>query len=455
MTRKSEELVSQLVRRRMEPDWLAERRAAAWQLYKQLPAYRTTQSDLTQRPIDPVAATEKALHCPEEGLTNLSRYFEQTSRNRLIFVNDIVTVYEMEAELVEQGVLLAELSLAARLFPSRVRPYLGRLLEAGENPCTALNEAIWNAGAILYIPAGVQVKQPIQLWWHRTRGGGQLHPRLLVVACEGSEATVVLGETSELTEAASSVQAVEVYARKNARVRVAAVQEQAAPLTRVALLKARAESGALVDWSYADLGAGYTVARVENELLGEASAARLQAGVLGQGAQHLDLTLHARHVGRGTQSDMQVRAVLQDTAKTVCQAVSQIERGAVGTNATQEARMLLLDKSAQASPIPMRLIAEEDVRCDHAVSVERLAQESLFYLMSRGLPREAAQALLIRAFLAPLTDRLPVEALADVLVARLEARVEARLAEEAATADRLDTEPNAPHGNRTEGNSSE
>ena len=413
------DLVQRLICRRLEPDWLRQFREQALKHYETLPAPVFEKSDLSKRRTGSFAKTKPPRKSPEEFL--LQTPFHAHNQNRIVFANETVTDHAMQPSLAEQGILFADLSLAVRTFPRLVEPHLGQALPPNADRWVALNSAIWNAGLFLYVPKKKSITLPLHAWWTRTAGGGELHGRLLVVAEENSEVTLLVGDVSELEEDAFSTFVAEVFAKRGARVRIALLHEQAAPMTRLSYHRARVARDARVHWLFADGGTGCTVADIASHLEEDGSASTLHGLALGSASQHLDLTLRTEHRARHTASDMKSRALLTDHAKTISRAVSEIAKGAVGTNSTQEERLLLLSKTAQAHPIPMLLIAEEDVRCDHAVSVGSLPADQLFYLMARGLTQADAKRLLLRSFLHPVTA--PIPGLEDALHDLLDRRV--------------------------------
>jgi Fe-S cluster assembly protein SufD len=64
---------------------------------------------------------------------------------------------------------------------------------------------------------------------------------------------------------------------------------------------------------------------------------------------------------------------------------------------------LLLSDNAKAEAIPDLEILTDDVKCSHAASISRIPESQLFYLMSRGIPRSAAEDLIVNGFLENTT----------------------------------------------------
>jgi Fe-S cluster assembly protein SufD len=79
------------------------------------------------------------------------------------------------------------------------------------------------------------------------------------------------------------------------------------------------------------------------------------------------------------------------------------------TDGYQANRNLVLSKEARADSIPGLEILTDDVRCTHGATVGKIDNEQIFYLESRGLPRETAQRLIVEGFFDPIMQRIPFE----------------------------------------------
>jgi len=98
-----------------------------------------------------------------------------------------------------------------------------------------------------------------------------------------------------------------------------------------------------------------------------------------------------------------------------------VHPGAVGTDARQTNKNLLLSDSAEIDTRPRLEIFADDVVCSHGAAVGRIDEDALFYLRSRGIAEELARSLLTYAFARELVDRLkwePLQARVDELLAR-------------------------------------
>lgn len=81
---------------------------------------------------------------------------------------------------------------------------------------------------------------------------------------------------------------------------------------------------------------------------------------------------------------------------------------------------MLLSPKVRNRSVPLMLSGEADVDGHHAVTIGKIDENKLFYLMSRGLDREAAKKLIVDAAIAPVLARVPDEALVQEVWARIE-----------------------------------
>ena len=98
----------------------------------------------------------------------------------------------------------------------------------------------------------------------------------------------------------------------------------------------------------------------------------------------------------------------------------RIGKAAVQTQAYQANHNLMLSKTARAETIPMLEILADDVQCKHGASIGPIDDEQAFYLRSRGIPREAAQRLIVMGFVESIVQQIPFEPLQERLRQEIE-----------------------------------
>ena len=89
----------------------------------------------------------------------------------------------------------------------------------------------------------------------------------------------------------------------------------------------------------------------------------------------------------------------------------------------QANRNLILGRDARSDSIPGLEILNNDVRCTHGSTVGKIDQEQLFYLLSRGIPRDEAEMLIIQGFFHDIFSRFVVPEVKDRLWQSIEEKL--------------------------------
>ena len=164
-TRRAVEELSSL---RGEPDWVREKRLAAWEAYEAIPMPTRTdeewrRTDIRRLPIGDVApyATPNGR---VDSVTALQPEVaavlgDEERRAGLTVQVDSSSVFsELSADLAEQGVVFCDLATAIEKYPDLVKQhFMTEAVPVDDNKFAALHGAFWSGGTFVYVPAGVQV----------------------------------------------------------------------------------------------------------------------------------------------------------------------------------------------------------------------------------------------------------------------------------------------------------
>ena len=327
----------------------------------------------------------------------------------------VITESGIEIERVPEGIVFEPLSDA--------QERLGTLVGHDEK-FAAHNAALWKHGLLVVIPKGVHVEQPLYVRIANTVEGGALFFRLLVIAEEGSSATLIEEYTCATPELAGYTNAVaELFVEQNAKLEYVSLQNLSMSTWHFANHHARVERDAELDWVAGGFGSKRGKTRIQNDLAGQGATSRVTGAYFADGDQHLDYDTFQEHMAPNTTSDFAFKGALRDEATAVWRGMIRVEKEAQKTNAYQENRNLMLSEKAHADSIPGLEILANDVRCTHGATLGQVDREQLFYLMSRGLSRAEAERIIVRGFFQDILDRIELEPVRETLGEALEARI--------------------------------
>ena len=188
-------------------------------------------------------------------------------------------------------------------------------------------------------------------------------------------------------------------------------------------IKISVGQSARIEFIAADLGRGDYSADVEIDLQGDDSAAELEAVYFGDGKRKLDFNYVIHQRGKNTSAIMNVRGALTEHSDKIFRGTLDFQRGAKGSTGRELEEVIILSPGTRNRSVPLMLAAEDEVDGHHAVSVGRLDDEKIFYLMSRGLDKSEAERLIVEAAFNPVVEKIPDENLRGELLETLQRRL--------------------------------
>jgi Fe-S cluster assembly protein SufD len=268
---------------------------------------------------------------------------------------------------------------------------------------------------VVHARRGAVTDGPIQLLFLSTQSDVATHPRVLIVAEEVSDLTV-LEEYAGLPEGPYVVNGVtEIAVGPAARVRHVRVQREAAGAFHIATGAVRLERDATYSSVSVALGARISRHNLNVVQAGEGVTVNLDGLALIHERQLADTHSFVDHARSHGTSRQLHKCVVGGQAHAVFNGRILVREGAQLTNSAQASRNLLLSRRAHVDTKPQLEIFADDVKCAHGAAIGQLEADELFYLRSRGLSETAARNLLTYGFAAEIVDRIPVASVAASL----------------------------------------
>ncbi len=338
----------------------------------------------------------------------------------VVFVDGLYSPDHSRIGDLPDGVVISNLRLAAAADSQVVKNHLGSLAALDDHPFAALNTAVLADGAVIHVPAGVEIEHPIQLLF--VAGPNERPtvsaPRILIVAGDGSSVTV-----EERHVGADgwtlSCPVTEIVIETGAVVRHVIVQDESLVTQHLASRHVVLGSRSRYAAQAVSLGGALARTDVHVTLDGEDAEASLDGLYLTASSQQADSHLTVRHRSPRCRSHQLYKGILAGSSRTVFTGRIVVEQDAQKTDATQSNRNLILSDDAVAHSNPQLEILADDVRCTHGSTVGRLDDDAVFYLRSRGIGGDEARRLLTLAFAGEVLDRIPLEDLRDELRQRV------------------------------------
>ena len=322
-----------------------------------------------------------------------------------------------------KGVQILSLEAAITSHAAVVEPHLAKLSLIQTNAFTSLNTAFLRDGIVVVIPAKVVIEQPIEITFASvSEGNGSVsHPRLLIVAGEASQATVLeryVGTGAAFTNAVG-----EVWLGPNAIVDHYKLQEEPVEAFHIASMFLHAARGGTFSSHSLTFGGGLVRNDVIATLDGEGIDCTLNGLYVARGKQLIDNHTTIDHAMPHCGSHEVYKGILADTSRAVFNGKIIVRPDAQKTDAKQTNKALLLSDDANINSKPELEIFANDVKCTHGAAIGQLDDAAMFYLRSRGLGVAESRAMLVRAFAGDILNRVKVEPVREYLDEMLTARL--------------------------------
>ncbi len=430
------EMVARLSEEREEPDWMREKRHIAWSLFEEIPMPASQDEHWRRTNLNTVKWD--ALRLPEsihpEPAPSPGRLFEELHvalnpaehvAGRLVMLNGHVVWHELQPKVAAQGVLFMDLTAAVHHHPDLVRQHLMQAVTPGEGKFAALNGALWNGGAFVYIPRDVKVEQPFEIVIGLQGNNTALFPRVLIIAEAGASAVVVEELVApDHADQAFSAGVSEIITGAGASITYAELQRWGEHVFACNTRRAVQSAHSHVTWNLGYLGGRLSKTFVDSALREDGASCQVYGIYFVRGRQHIDLDLAVHHVARHTYADLLIKGAAHERGRAVFRGLIHIDRVGQQADSYLKNDNLILSKDARIDSIPSLIIDANDVRASHGATVGHLDEEHVFYLQSRGISRALAVRLVTESFFASVLERIEQEhirrKLTEAVISKLE-----------------------------------
>jgi len=414
-----------------DPQWLREARESAWELYESMPMptlkdeewrrtdYRGIRWDEADKIIAANGVTADAV--PD---ANLEPLVGEGEGGQMVFVDGKLVKYEFNEDLARQGVIFTDLQTAATEHEDLVRANLmTKAVLPTDGKFAALHAALWTHGVFLYVPRGKMVELPFHVVMYNTKPGATLGHVLAVVEGAGQATMQVEYASAEAETQSVYIGSTELLVGDAANLTYVALQDWNRETYEFSHQRGRVGRDANLDWIVGAMGGRLIKNYLEIEVDGKGGHGRMSGFFFANQGQMFDLDTQQNHNAPLTTSDLLFKGAAKDDARTLWQGMIKSLPQMQKIDGFQACRNLVLSDDARMDAIPGLEIEADDVMCSHAATFGTLEEEPIYYLMSRGIPRNQAELMVIEGYFDELLDRIPFERVRERLQAAVEAKI--------------------------------
>jgi len=404
------------------PDWFREQQHAAWEKFESVP--RPTRKDQPWRfsnvdllDLAPFKLSGTVSDQARAAILEQSNGLDEVAA-RLVFAGDQLLERDVVSEqLSKRGVIFQPLERAMVEHADLFRKYfMSTEVSLGSAKFAALHQALVSTGTFLFVPRGVEIDQPIEIFHWLAGENATVFPHLLLVTDELAKVTVIEHFRSlDRNQRGFACGVNDLLAGPGAKVTYVCAQNWGDKVVALQMNTTAVDHDASAMSLNLNLGSRYSRFESLSRLVGEGARSDLLAVAVATNEQEFDARTLQDHISPHTASVLLYKNALDDRARCTFGGLIRVEPHAHFTDAYQKVRNLLLSDDSEANSMPGLEILADNVRCTHGATSGQINEEELFYLHSRGIPTKTAQRLIVTGFLNEVIRRLDQPAIADYL----------------------------------------
>jgi Fe-S cluster assembly protein SufB len=405
-----------------EPDWMRDFRLKALEHFQKRPM-PNWGADLTGIDFDDIfyyiRPAEKQGKTWEEVPEYIKNTFEKLGipEAERKFLAGVGAQYESEViyhslreDLEKQGVIFLDMDSGVREHSGLVKKYFGTIIPYNDNKFAALNSAVWSGGSFIYVPPGVRIDVPLQAYFRINAENMGQFERTLIIVDKDAYVHYVEGCTAPTYTTNSLHSAVvEIVVLEGGRCRYTTIQNWSKNVYNLVTKRAAAYKNATMEWVDGNLGSKVTMKYPAVWLMEEGARGEILSVAFASDGQHQDAGGKVVHVAPRTSSQIISKSISKGTGRSSYRGLVKVYKGAEEVRSNVVCDALLLDETSKTDTYPYIEVEEERASIGHEATVSKVAEEQIFYLMSRGLSEDEAMSMIVNGFIEPIAKELPLE----------------------------------------------
>ena len=419
----TEEIVRKISEKKNEPQWMLEYRLKALEVFnsKPVPTWGPDLSDLDINDI--VHYLEPDAKIMSDNWDDVPDYIKSTfdrlgipeaERQSLAGVgaqyDSEVVYHSVHKELTDQGVIYTDIETAIKEHEDLVKQYFMKVITMHDHKFSALHGAVWSGGSFVYVPKGVKVNMPLQSYFRLNAAEAGQFEHTLIIVEEGADLHFIEGcSAPKYKKNVLHAGAVELIVKKGARMRYSTIENWSRNMYNLNTKRAIVDEDGVMEWVSGSFGSRVSMLYPMTILKGERSRCEFTGVTFASSGQYLDTGCKIVHAAPNTSSTVHSKSISKNGGTSFYRGLLNVAANATGAKATVECESLMLDNESRSDTIPIIEINNDSVDIGHEAKIGRISDEAIFYLMSRGISKDEAKAMIVRGFVEPISKELPLE----------------------------------------------
>jgi Fe-S cluster assembly protein SufB len=332
--------------------------------------------------------------------------------------DSVSVVTTFKEELKKAGVIFMSISEAIREHPDLVKKYLGTVVPTTDNYYATLNCAVFTDGSFVYIPKGVRCPMELSTYFRINEKGTGQFERTLIIAEEGAYVSYLEGCTApQRDENQLHAAVVELVALDDAEIKYSTVQNwypgdkdgKGGIYNFVTKRGDCRGKNSKISWTQVETGSAITWKYPSCILRGDGSRGEFYSIAVSNGHQQIDSGTKMIHLGKNTSSRIVSKGIAAGFSQNTYRGQVSTHRKAENARNFTQCDSLLIGDKCGAHTVPYIEARNSSAQFEHEATTSKISEDQLFYCLQRGIPTEAAIALIVNGFVKEVIQELPME----------------------------------------------
>ncbi|MDQ1088481.1 MULTISPECIES: Fe-S cluster assembly protein SufB [unclassified Siphonobacter] len=436
----SEDIVRFISAKKNEPEWMLEWRLKAYRMWLEMtePAWANVhyeKVDYQSVKYYSAPKQKKTVESLDDIDPELRRTFERLGislkeQERIAgverlsgvavdaVIDSVSIATTFKKDLAERGIIFCSMTEAIQEHPELIKKYLGSVVPPKDNFFAALNAAVFSDGSFCYIPKGVRCPMELSTYFRINAAGTGQFERTLIVADEGSYVSYLEGCTAPMRdENQLHAAVVELIAAENAEIKYSTVQnwypgdkEGKGGIYNFVTKRGICDgANSKISWTQVETGSAVTWKYPSVILKGDNSIGEFYSVAVTNNFQQADTGTKMIHIGKNTKSRIVSKGISAGRSQNSYRGLVEVMKRAENARNFSQCDSLLLGDKCGAHTFPYIEVKNNTATVEHEATTSKIGEDQLFYCNQRGIPSEAAVALIVNGYAKEVLNQLPME----------------------------------------------
>ena len=420
----TEDIVLQISEEKNDPDWMRDFRLRCLDIYNKTemvdwgPSIEGLDMDNIVTYVRP--NTERMHTSWEDVPDDIKNTFDrlgipEAERKSLAGVgaqyDSEVVYHNVRDEVAAQGVVYTDIESALHgEYGDMIREHFMKLVPPTDHKFAALHGAVWSGGSFVYVPKGVHLDIPLQSYFRlNAKGAGQFEHTLIIVEDEAYLHFIEGCSAPKYNVANLHAGCVELFVGKNATLRYSTIENWSKNMYNLNTKRATVAQNGKIEWVSGSFGSHVSYLYPMSVLNGKGARSEFTGVTFAGEGQDLDTGTKVVHNAPDTSSYVNTRSISKSGGINTFRSAVVIGKNAKGAKSAVSCESLMVDNISRSDTIPEMDVRTPDADVGHEARIGRISDDTVFYLMSRGMSEEDARALIVRGFADNVSKELPLE----------------------------------------------